>query len=55
VAIENISHFKTLAVKTQTSVLEKKAKPPTLDSNSELTLPKTTSLRIGKISDEKGI
>jgi hypothetical protein len=55
VAIENINHFKTLVVETQTSVLEKKAKPPILDSNAELTLPITTGLRIGRISDEKVI
>jgi len=30
-------------------------KPPILDSNSKLTLPITTGLRIGRISDEKGI
>jgi hypothetical protein len=46
VAIENINHFKSLAVKTRTSVLEKKAKPPILDSNPELTLPIATGLRI---------
>jgi len=55
VAIENINHFKTLAMKMRTSVLEKKAKPPILDSNSELTLSITTGLHIGRISDEKGI
>ena len=35
VAVENINHFKTLAVKTRTSVLEQKAKPPILDSNAD--------------------
>jgi hypothetical protein len=53
--IESINHFKTLAVKTGTSVLKKEAKPPIPDSNVELTLPITTGLRIGRISDEKGI
>jgi hypothetical protein len=46
VAIENINHFKTLAVKTRTSVLEQKAKPPILDSNAELSLPITTGFSI---------
>jgi hypothetical protein len=46
VAIENINHFKTLAVKTRTSVLEQKAKPPILDSNVELSLPITTGFSI---------
>jgi hypothetical protein len=55
VSIENINHFKTLVVKAQTSVLKKKAKPPILDSNAELTFPITTGLRIGRISDEKVI
>ncbi len=54
-AIEEINHFKTLVVETRTSVLEKKAKPPILDSNAELTFPVTTGLRIGRISDEKVI
>jgi hypothetical protein len=42
-------------VKTGTSVLEKEAKPPIPDSNAELTLPITTGLRIGQISEEKGV
>jgi hypothetical protein len=46
VAIENVHHFETLAMKTRTRVLEKKAKPPILDSNPKLTLPITTGLAV---------
>jgi hypothetical protein len=55
VAIEHVNHLEAFAMKTGSSVVKKKTEPPILESNSKLTLPITTGLSIGRVSDEKGI
>ena len=53
VSIEHVNHLKAFAMKTGSSVVKKKVKPPILESNSKLTLPIATGLSIGRVSDEK--
>jgi len=42
-------------MKTGTSVVKKKAEPPILENTLKLTLPITTGLSVGRVSDKKGI